>query len=135
VSFNATTTAIVARLNLAPPPPPPPNVAPLQNAGAPSTQWRTSARTVSQSLSRVDTAPAAGNTTAAITPASWGTVGGQGTPVTDSQGAMTLASVPPTVRTLAKVLPFVAAVFFWQKGDRVLAGVSAAAGGLAVVML
>jgi hypothetical protein len=43
-----------------------------------------------------------------------------------------LASLSPGVRTILKIAPLVAAVFFANKGDYVLAGVSAAAGAFAI---
>lgn len=132
-----TSTAIVARRSLAAAPPPPPNVQPLQQSGAPATQWRTAPRTVSQLLTSAVAVPSGGGagTGNAVVLPDQGPPPGVGGPVSPSAAAPTLASLGETPRLLLKVVPFVAAIFFWQKGDHVLAGVSAAAGALAVVTL
>jgi hypothetical protein len=137
VAFLSSTTAIIARTSLAPAPAPPPNVQPLRDSGAPATQWRTAPRTVPQLLNnavRIPTGGGGNNGLAVVLP-DQGPPPGVGGPVSPSAAAPTLASLGETPRLLLKVVPFVAAIFFWQKGDHVLAGVSAAAGALAVVSL
>lgn len=131
VPFHQSATTIVSRSNLAPAPPNAPVPAPLRGH-----------------FGTYQPPPAANVTQARINQAQFGTtgpasvstlgvfkqgLGGPGTPLGDF--GTSLASLSPTTRTLIKVIPFVAAIFFWNKGDKVLAGVSAAAGGVAVVVL
>lgn len=130
-------TSIIARRGLVAPPPPPPNVAAVYQSGGGALQGQVAARTIGGVIARIATPPpnGGGNVGGAVVLPDQGTPPGVGGPVSPSAGAPTLASLSPTVRTIAKVAPFVAAVFFWQKGDHVLAGVSAAAGALAFVAL
>lgn len=130
-------SVIVARTQMAPPTAPPPNVQAARDAGAPATQWRTAPRTVTNLLTSAMRVPTGGggNTGNAVVLPDQGPPPGVGGPVSPSAAAPTLASLGETPRLLLKVVPFVAAVFFWQKGDHVLAGVAAAAGALAVVKL
>jgi hypothetical protein len=51
-----------------------------------------------------------------------------GAPPSLSSAMGTLATLPPAARTIIKIAPFVAALYFFNKGENVLGGASLAAG-------
>ena len=126
---------IIARLNLAVPPAP--HVTPRPWGWSPRAQvGRYVQAAVSQAANAItDIMPPTASNSAVAGPAPGAGGGSGGAPISASAGAAGLASLPPTARTLAKVVPIVAAIFFWNKGDKVLAAVSAAAGAAALMYL
>lgn len=124
-------TSVAARRNLAPAPAPAATPAPLRNV---TKQRETTPRTVEAAVESAAATVSTASHTDAQGPAPGSTNGGAAPP-SESAASMTLATLPPAARTLLKVAPFVAAAYFWHKGDHTLAAVSAAAGGAAFVML
>jgi hypothetical protein len=112
------TNAVIASMNLAPPSAPPaPSPAQRQAGYVPSAISYRSVGTFSTTGS------------AGPAPAGMG-----GAPPSGAASMPSLAT-SPMLRTAIKVAPFVAALFFFHKGDNALGGVALAAGVGAVVML
>lgn len=137
-AFHLSSTTVAARMNLSPPPAPATVPRPLRGGsmGQPPAQGRSVFGAVNgaPATSGTGAVTSTSSATDAQGPAPGSTTGGAAPP-SASAAAATFATLPPAVRTLAKFVPFVAAVFFFQKGDHTLAAVSAAAGGAALVWL
>lgn len=128
--FHQNATTIGVRMNLTSP------INPLVRPGAMtgfpgSMTGPAPARNVGQAIAQSTAAPSGGDLGRGGFWSSELRAGSDAPPAPSSQ-APVLASLPPMARTVLKIAPFVAAVFFANKGDYVLAGVSAAAGAFAV---
>jgi len=128
--FHQSATMIGVRMNLTPPVSP--FVRPAAMTSVPGSMTGPSpARTVGQAIGQSTAAPSSGDLGRGGFWSSELRAGSDAPPAPSSQ-APVLASLPPIARSALKIAPFVAAVFFANKGDYVLAGVSAAAGAFAV---
>jgi len=113
-----TTNNVIARMNLRAPSAPEMLSPAQRNAGVSLTDapggWGTSSKTSSNGSSP-------------------GALGGS--PPSAAASMPSLSTLSPTARTALKVVPFVAALFFFNKGDNVLGAVSVAAGVGALAVL
>lgn len=112
---------VAARMNIAPPPPPAQTLVSLRLGG-----WASSVST------SAGIAPPTSSATGAQGPAPGSSGQGGAAPPSVSAAA---ASLSPTIRMGLKIGTVIAAVFFFNKGDYVLGGVSAAAAAGAFIYL
>jgi len=115
--------------------PPAPAVVPaaLDRPGSIDTQ-RPAVR-IATALARVEAPPVFGGDNA-VQPMNFPHVNPGGAPPAMTGGmSAALSALPPGSRSILKVLPFVAAAYFYAKGDQTLALASAGAGVAAIVWL